>query len=977
MRQFTLLSVFVCLCFQPLMAQSDIGALIAKYQEDPRGPYRDIRWFCASGDNNTPQEGCPYESEDNHQHARYKEEVINLGKQEHIFLGQILTNTNKEAFWDVANDNSRMKQYMLGNYLAAVDDGWVLRKAQYYRGAFQIEDEMAWGREFLNWMMGKEKALEENFYLIRQAVRDIPHRKDDDLTQKIRADSKTIADKYGKFMEVRIKIHGQPEGKDAETVKQFLADNRAELEKRQLVGIMETLAADIRTAYVDRDLVADIAAINETIPEQNKLKEKIKTFTVQQAMTEGDMQADAEDRLTAAADLMWTIRKGIMQESPYYRLEAMDISIALERLIFNTAGDWQPTDARELMEKICYLSEAAAGAGYVEEWEFAAAQPQLADLNYQLVWPYLANDYLDNARRFVEWGVSTNKGTFGEVTERYAEFAPKAHGFLDDRIRGSVLLPLGNAVGRLGDWVAEAGNLRNAMLDVPNQGSLRGLNPGYAKGILHVVEGNPDEMEVNPTDVYIFATPPADLKPVGGIATVNEGNMVSHVQLLARNLGIPNAVLTDEQFARLQKYDGEEVFYAVSNGGTVIMKEAGDMTDEEKQLFSVKERISQRVTVPTDQLRLEVNRVLNMREIRSKDSGKLAGPKAANLGQLKALFPENVVEGLVIPFGIFRDHLDQPMPGQPGESYWEFLNDRFAKARQMEEDGSSAADVEAYSLEQLEILREAIMQIPLRPALLTALRDSFPAVFGQALGQSPVFLRSDTNMEDLPDFTGAGLNLTVFNVVDEAGIINGIKKVWASPYTERSYKWRQRLLLNPENVFPSILIIPTVDVDYSGVMITKGVSSGREEDVTVAFSRGAGGAVDGQAAEAYLLDKFGGTTLLSPARERLHRRLPVTGGSVMVPAPFNQRILNPDNIKVLRELAETVERIMPESSGAKTNGPWDVELGFQDNKMWLFQIRPFVENQKAQASGYLESISPPVQENVYYDLAVELLPQGK
>ena len=28
-----------------------------------------------------------------------------------------------------------------------------------------------------------------------------------------------------------------------------------------------------------------------------------------------------------------------------------------------------------------------------------------------------------------------------------------------------------------------------------------------------------------------------------------------------------------------------------------------------------------------------------------------------------------------------------------------------------------------------------------------------------------VFIRSDTNVEDLPGFTGAGLNLTLFNIV--------------------------------------------------------------------------------------------------------------------------------------------------------------------------------------------------------------------
>jgi hypothetical protein len=211
MRLSFTLFFLILFAFLPLGAQTDIAAMIDKYQDDPRGPYRDIRWFCANGENLTPEEGCPYEDENNFQHARYKGDVIALGEKEHIYLGQILTNTDKSAFWDAKADHSRLKQYMLGNYLAAIDDGWVLRKAQYYRGALQVEDEMAWGREYLNWMMSKEGALKENFYLIRQSVRDIPHRKDSDLTQKVRANSRTIADKYSKFMELRIKIHGQPE----------------------------------------------------------------------------------------------------------------------------------------------------------------------------------------------------------------------------------------------------------------------------------------------------------------------------------------------------------------------------------------------------------------------------------------------------------------------------------------------------------------------------------------------------------------------------------------------------------------------------------------------------------------------------------------------------------------------------------------------------------------------------------------------
>ncbi|PHI19932.1 phosphoenolpyruvate synthase [Lewinellaceae bacterium SD302] len=954
-----------------MTAQTDIAAMIERFKEEPRGPYRDIAWFCNDGSVvPSVSGGCASPHEGNKQHARYKQEVIELGRKNHIFLAQILTDTDIKQFWDAENDHSRLKQYQLGNYLAAIDDGWVNRTGQYYRGAFQIEDEMEWGREFLNWLMGQEEAVRKNFYLARQAVNGIPHRKDDDLTQKIRNDSKVIADKYPKFMDLRIKIHGQPEGKDAEAVSKFLENNRSELEKRKLTGMMETLAKDIRTAYVDRDLIADILAINKTVPEKNGLKDQINRFAEQHAMDPGNDEGNVIDRLTAAADLMYDIRTGIWNETPYYRLEMMDISLALEQLIFSTAAKWEPTDTRELTEKICYLAKATAGAGFVEEWEYQQAITGFGDPNYQYVLPQTMTNYLDNARRYVEWGTSTNRAVYGEVVALYAEFEPKAYGFLDNMIRGSVLLPLGDAVGELGNWVARNGNLNNAMLDVPNQGQIRGLNPGYTRGVLHVIEGTPEDPEVNQNDIYIFAVPPADLKPVGGIATVSEGNMVSHVQLLARNLGIPNAVITDDQFARLKKYDGDEVFYAVSNGGTAIMKPVKDMTEVEKELFAVKERSTERIEVPVENIRLDVRRVLNMREVRSKDSGKLCGPKAANLGQLKALFPDKVVEGLVIPFGIFRGHLDQPMPDQPGVSYWQFLNDRFGIAKQMEKDGRSVEEVQRYSLEQLETLREAIGDIRLERKLVEALQDSFQRVFGAPLGEVPVFLRSDTNMEDLADFTGAGLNKTVFNVVDEQGILDGIRAVWASPYTERSYKWRQSYLLNPENVFPSILIIPSVDVDYSGVMITKGVSSGIEDDITVAFSRGAGGAVDGQAAEAYIMNAGGTPTLLSPARERLHRRLPKSGGSVMVPAGFDERVLSEKNLKDLYDLAREVEKVMPESDGVTGNGPWDVELGFQDDKIWLFQIRPFVENSNAQASEYLESISPEkMPEGTYLDLS--------
>ncbi|WP_375240593.1 PEP/pyruvate-binding domain-containing protein [Polaribacter sp.] len=215
-------------------------------------------------------------------------------------------------------------------------------------------------------------------------------------------------------------------------------------------------------------------------------------------------------------------------------------------------------------------------------------------------------------------------------------------------------------------------------------------------------------------------------------------------------------------------------------------------------------------------------------------------------------------------------------------------------------------------------------------------------------------------MEDLKEFTGAGLNLTLFNILKEEKIINGIKQVWASAYSERSFKWRQKYLLNPENVYPSILIIPSVDVDYSGVMITKGINEGAENDLTVAFSRGAGGAVDGQSAETRLI-KGNSSFLLSPARQPDYIRLPATGNTKKYYTTFNKPILNYNNINEIRELASEIrEKIGKQNDD---NHAYDVEFGFKDDKLWLFQIRPFVENKQAKSSEYLNAISPKTDSN--------------
>lgn len=935
--------------FSQGISNEEISKRIQVYKADIRGPYKEIRWYCKDGSILPPNERCPEPG--GVQRARHKDEVYALSVSNHVFLGQILSTTPFPDFWDLTHNHSRLKQYQLEQYLRAIDNGWVLRKAQYYRGAFQAEDESNWGLDFYNWLLADDKVINENFFLLRQSLKDIPHMGDNNLTQEIRSVSKVISEKYPPFLDLRVKIHGQPEEADLVKVIKFRDQNKQKLDS-ELLDMFETLIADMRKLYMPVDLNS-LDVFLKRLRTGSLYKKNIES-----GIADYGLSNSGQERISALSRLLFDIRNGILDtSSPGERLAVLDLSIALEGILNRELSGIPPASIKDNLTTIQALGMAMAGCGYLEFWEWdqlssmlrVSAEKELALEELQA--------FFETGRRMTDWGIGMFRANYNDVIDLYGGFEILAEGFLDDRVRSSLLLYCGLTLDQLDKHLMKYRPASNYVMGLPGQHAIRGLNPGYAVGEMVVVSGQTEHLVMDREKIYVFNKPPPDLKPVAGIATVSEGNVVSHVQLLARNLGIPNSVLSAQNLEELKKYSGERVFYAVSSGGTVILKPFEEATPEERKLIEVRKRSQEKIEVPVHKINLDQDKVIPLSQVSALSSGILCGPKAANLGQLKVMFPEHVVDGIVIPFGIFRMHLSQAMPGQ-AVSYWEYLGEIFETAENMRSGGASEKEVESYMLGQLEMFRAAIRQINLLESFLDDLRTSFYETFGREIGEQAVFLRSDTNMEDLKEFTGAGLNLTLFNVITYESILQGIRDVWASPYTERSYKWRQQYLLNPENVFPSILIIPSVDVDYSGVMVTRGISNQGENDLTLAFNRGAGGAVDGQAAESYLIMKNGDNILLAPARESSYITLPATGGSRKQFATFEQAILNEGNIHALRKLANQVKRELPRAPGIETSGPFDIELGFKDNKLWLFQVRPFVENKNAAASQYLNSLNP-------------------
>ena len=83
---------------------------------------------------------------------------------------------------------------------------------------------------------------------------------------------------------------------------------------------------------------------------------------------------------------------------------------------------------------------------------------------------------------------------------------------------------------------------------------------------------------------------------------------------------------------------------------------------------------------------------------------------------------------------------------------------------------------------------------------------------------------------------------------------------------------------------------------------------------------------------------------MSPAREPKYLYLPAEGGTARGSDAAQLPLLNDYNLKKIRELATFVDSNYPGSTGEIT---YDMEMGFKDDHLWLFQVRPFVENKAA------------------------------
>src|SRR4029078_10877440 len=122
----------------------------------------------------------------------------------------------------------------------------------------------------------------------------------------------------------------------------------------------------------------------------------------------------------------------------------------------------------------------------------------------------------------------------------------------------------------------------------------------------------------------------------------------------------------------------------------------------------------------------------------------------------------------------------------------------------------------AYRRQRLVELRQKIEGAEFDPELR---RKVLEKVASEYAGRG-LCVRSSSNAEDLPNFSGAGLYTTVPNVRGEQQLIDAIKKVWASLWTFEAYEARERASVDPSKIFMAVLLQEGINSESSGVMIS-------------------------------------------------------------------------------------------------------------------------------------------------------------
>jgi len=460
-----------------------------------------------------------------------------------------------------------------------------------------------------------------------------------------------------------------------------------------------------------------------------------------------------------------------------------------------------------------------------------------------------------------------------------------------------------------------AGLQRILQTDISQQQEYQPLNVAKGIGRIHIIPKLDDHVEIGSNEILVLNEVPIQLPPVAGIITSLPSTPLSHINLLAKGRGIPNAYIKNagELF---KQFDGWWVTFETKRDNYAIKRADLD------ELRAYQKRMAERIDIMKPRYSLSEQRLLSLAE-QHKSMSVAYGGKSANLGEvMNAHLPGiDVPAGFTIPFYYYDAFIKE---NNFDDLLSELLNDQ------------KFVHDPAYRRQRLGEVREQLQQgrfdPKLRAEVLRRVEKSFP---GQGL-----FLRSSSNSEDLPNFSGAGLYTTVPNARGATQIIDGIKKVWASLWNFEAYEARERAGVDHLKIYMAVLIQKGINSESSGVMITTDpFDRDNKGGIYISAKRGLGSkVVEGPkvAEQIIYFSRAKATQVLTRSAEDSLLTFDEQGGLKEVPISGERTVLTDDIIKRLVQAALEIKRVFG-------NREQDIEWAYMNGQLYIVQSRPFID----------------------------------
>jgi phosphoenolpyruvate synthase/pyruvate phosphate dikinase len=253
----------------------------------------------------------------------------------------------------------------------------------------------------------------------------------------------------------------------------------------------------------------------------------------------------------------------------------------------------------------------------------------------------------------------------------------------------------------------------------------------------------------------------------------------------------------------------------------------------------------------------------------------------------------------------------------------------------------------------LEKLRKEIEDAPLDPAFVTMLGEALQKLTAGAEAGAPddvgVFVRSSTNAEDLPGFSGAGLYDTVPNVHGAAAVARAVKKVWASVWNLAAYEERELYRIDHRQVYGAVLVQIGISATAAGVLVTAHPTDASDKNTfTINAKSGLGmRVVDGKKLpEILLYNVFNkGLRIVSRSDEDTMLVFQPDGGVREIANPKKgEPILTNARVARLADAAQKLRGIFPKDR------PLDIEWVLRGEEIFIVQSRPYMGGPAALGS---------------------------